>query len=80
MGNSQHSTKVYNSTNDTLKIELESPGKINPEKHIFEIPAGEHISQRTNEGDVRICLYTKNIHGKKWNKFFFHLNQNFYTF
>ncbi len=62
MGNHQHCTKVYNSTNDTLKIEIESPGD-RLEKHIFEIPSGEYVSQRTKQGEVKIGLYTQNLHG-----------------
>ena len=60
MGN-QHFTKIYNSTNETLKVELELPEF--EEKKSYEIPPGDHIIQPTDKGDVRIKLYKKNITG-----------------
>ena len=63
MGN-QHFTKIYNSTNETLKVELELPEFFEQDdKKSYEIPPGDHIIQPTDKGDLKIKLFKKNITG-----------------
>ena len=55
MGNHQF-IRVYNSTNDYLKLEIVSPG-YRMERHVFEIPPRKNISQNIKKGDVIFDLY-----------------------
>lgn len=59
MGN-QHCTKIYNSTNETLKVSIQHPNDL---VSSYEITAGDHICQPTSHGDVRVELFTKNKEG-----------------